>query len=123
MVGFINELNSSLGDGRIQLVVNEDNSLGYKLDGADTVYPFSISGNISIGYSHSASVYKGQSGDSGTLTKSGTITLIIDSGKITDYSTTNSGGSAVGVGGWDAYGNHTSYGLSSLTINNVSFSR
>jgi len=93
------------------------------LDGADTVYPFSISGNISIGYSHSASVYKGQSGDSGTLTKSGTITLIIDSGKITDYSTTDSSGSAVGVGGWDAYGNHTSYGLSSLTINNVSFSR
>lgn len=116
-------LNSSLGDGRIQLVVNEDSSLGYKLDGADTVHPFSISGNISIEYSHSASVYKGQSGDSGQLTKSGTITLVIDGGKITDYSTTNSGGDAVGQGGWDTYGNQTSYGLSSLTIKNVSFSR
>ncbi len=38
-------LYSSLADGRVQLVVNDDNSLGYKLDGADTVYPFkSISG-------------------------------------------------------------------------------
>ena len=87
------------------------------------MYPFSISGNILIEYSHSASVYKGQTGDSGKLTKSGTITLVIDSGKITDYSTTDSGGSAVGQGGWDTYGNQTSYGLSSLTINNVSFSR
>ena len=34
-------VNSSLANGRVQLVVNEDGSLGYKLDGADTVYPFS----------------------------------------------------------------------------------
>lgn len=40
----VKELYSSLADGRIQLVVNEDNSLGYKLDGADTVIPFSSSG-------------------------------------------------------------------------------
>lgn len=33
-------INSSLADGRVQLVVNDDNSLGYKLDGADTVFPF-----------------------------------------------------------------------------------
>lgn len=39
MPGF-NKLNSSLADGRVQLVVNDDNSLGYKLDGADTVFPF-----------------------------------------------------------------------------------
>lgn len=32
--------NSSLADGRVELVVNDDNTLGYKLDGADTVYPF-----------------------------------------------------------------------------------
>lgn len=30
-----------MGDGRIELVVNDDNTLGYKLDGADTVFPFS----------------------------------------------------------------------------------
>lgn len=40
-----------MADGRVQLVVNDDGSLGYKLDGADTVYPFKgapivISGTI-----------------------------------------------------------------------------
>lgn len=34
-------VNSSLANGRVQLVVNENGSLGYKLDGADTVFPFS----------------------------------------------------------------------------------
>lgn len=43
----VKEVYSSLGGGRIQLVVNEDGSLGYKLDGADTVYPFK-SGNFKL---------------------------------------------------------------------------
>lgn len=40
MPGFL-RINSSLANGRVQLVVNENGSLGYKLDGADTVFPFS----------------------------------------------------------------------------------
>lgn len=30
----------ALANGRIEFIVNDDGSLGYKLDGADTVYPF-----------------------------------------------------------------------------------
>lgn len=37
----VKEVYSSLANGRVQLVVNENGSLGYKLDGADTVFPFS----------------------------------------------------------------------------------
>lgn len=37
-----------MGGGRIQLVVNEDGSLGYKLDGADTVYPFKNVSTIQV---------------------------------------------------------------------------
>lgn len=44
----LKEVNSSLGGGRIQLVVNEDGSLGYKLDGADTVYPFKNVSTIQV---------------------------------------------------------------------------
>ena len=40
--------NSSLADGRVQLVINDDGSLGYKLDGADTVYPFKDVSTIQI---------------------------------------------------------------------------
>lgn len=40
-IHFKNELNNKLAHGRIELVVNEDGTLGYKLDGADTVTPFS----------------------------------------------------------------------------------
>ncbi len=35
------ELINKLAHGRVELVVNEDGTLGYKLDGADTVIPFS----------------------------------------------------------------------------------
>lgn len=34
-------VNNKLAHGRVELVVNEDGTLGYKLDGADTVIPFS----------------------------------------------------------------------------------
>ena len=37
----VDALNNKLAHGRIELVVNEDGTLGYKLDGADTVIPFS----------------------------------------------------------------------------------
>ena len=37
-----------MGDGRVQLVVNNDGSLGYKLDGADTVYPFKNVSKIQV---------------------------------------------------------------------------
>lgn len=36
-----NNLNAKLAQGRVQLVVQSDGTLGYKLDGADTVHPFS----------------------------------------------------------------------------------
>ena len=38
--GAVAELNNKLAQGRVELVVNNDNSLGYKLDGADAVHPF-----------------------------------------------------------------------------------
>lgn len=44
----LHKVNSSLGDGRVQLVVNNDGSLGYKLDGADTVYPFKNVSKIQV---------------------------------------------------------------------------
>ena len=37
----LGEINNKLAHGRVELVVNEDGTLGYKLDGADTVTPFS----------------------------------------------------------------------------------
>lgn len=37
----VDALNNKLAHGRVELVVNEDGTLGYKLDGADTVIPFS----------------------------------------------------------------------------------
>ena len=33
-------LNAKLAQGRVQLVIQSDGTLGYKLDGADTVHPF-----------------------------------------------------------------------------------
>lgn len=44
----MNLLNSSLANGRIELVVNNDNILGYKLDGADRVFPFSGAKKVTI---------------------------------------------------------------------------
>lgn len=36
----VKELNNKLANGRVEIVVNSDKSLGFKLDGADTVFPF-----------------------------------------------------------------------------------
>lgn len=36
----LGEINNKLAHGRIELVVQSDGTLGYKLDGADTVIPF-----------------------------------------------------------------------------------
>ena len=37
-----------MGGGRVEPVVNDDNTLGYKLDGADTVYPFKNISTIQV---------------------------------------------------------------------------
>lgn len=34
------ELNNKLAHGRVEIVANDDGTLGYRLDGADTVHPF-----------------------------------------------------------------------------------
>lgn len=36
----LNQLNNKLANGRVELVITDNAKLGYKLDGADTVYPF-----------------------------------------------------------------------------------
>lgn len=42
------KLNNKLAHGRIELVVQSDGTLGYKLDGADTVIPFINNDTICI---------------------------------------------------------------------------
>lgn len=44
-------LNNKLANGRVELVVNNDESLGYRLDGADTVHPFKTKHDIILGLS------------------------------------------------------------------------
>ncbi len=45
------EINNKLANGRVELVVNNDESLGYRLDGADTVHPFKTKHDIILGLS------------------------------------------------------------------------
>lgn len=78
-------------------MVNEDGSLGYKLDGADTVYPFNSGANgiLTINYAFSMTM---STNDGGIGSGSGKISVTITDGTITNYTMTGSG-SAITVGG------------------------
>ncbi len=83
------QLNNKLAHGRIELVVTDDNKLGYKLDGADTVIPFinndtiCIPGNIILyGYR------TGASNQSDLVTTPFTLKIRINKGIFEIYSNT-----------------------------------
>lgn len=89
-------VNSSLANGRVQLVVNEDGSLGYKLDGADTVYPFSNGLNAIITVRSVSAVYSSAGNKHGDTLLDTQFT--IKNGKVESTKViTNAGTSA---GGW-----------------------
>ena len=89
-------VNSSLANGRVQLVVNEDGSLGYKLDGADTVYPFSNGLNAIITVRSVSAVYSSAGNKHGDTLLDTQFT--IKNGKVESTKViTNEGTSA---GGW-----------------------
>lgn len=95
MPGFL-RINSSLANGRVQLVVNEDGSLGYKLDGADTVYPFSNGLNAIITVRSVSAVYSSAGNKHGDTLLDTQFT--IKNGKVESTKViTNEGTSA---GGW-----------------------
>lgn len=88
-------VNSSLGGGRIQLVVNEDGSLGYKLDGADTVYPFSNGLNAIITVRSVSSVYSSAGNKHGDTLLDTQFTIKngkVESTKVITNVETNAGG-------------------------------
>lgn len=89
-------VNSSLANGRVQLVINDDGSLGYKLDGADTVYPFSNGLNAIITVRSVSSVYSSAGNKHGDTLLDTQFT--IKNGKVESTKViTNAGTSA---GGW-----------------------
>ena len=89
-------VNRSLANGRVQLVVNEDGSLGYKLDGADTVYPFSNGLNAIITVRSVSAVYSSAGNKHGDTLLDTQFT--IKNGKVESTKViTNEGTSA---GGW-----------------------
>lgn len=100
----VKEVYSSLANGRVQLVVNDDSSLGYRLDGADTVYPFSNGLNAIITVRSVSTVYSsaGNKYDDTLLDTQFTI----KNGKVESTKViTNEGTSA---GGWSIKPNYSS---------------
>lgn len=92
----VKEVYSSLANGRVQLVVNDDSSLGYKLDGADTVYPFSNGLNAIITVRSVSAVYSSVGNKHGDTLLDTQFT--IKNGKVESTKViTNEGTSA---GGW-----------------------
>lgn len=59
----------ALANGRIEFIVNDDGSLGYKLDGADTVHPFNnINKILYSGLSTTYNIHMNGKTDSGNVT-------------------------------------------------------
>ena len=75
-------------------MVNEDGSLGYKLDGADTVYPFKSDINATIAFNLTTWGQVNYDGDVISSSQTARITMTIKNGKIslnrTSVSSTNS---------------------------------
>lgn len=96
-------VNSSLANGRVQLVVNDDSSLGYRLDGADTVYPFSNGLNAIITVRSVSTVYSSAGDKYGDTLLDTQFT--IKNGKVESTKViTNEGTSA---GGWSIKPNYS----------------
>lgn len=78
-------LNNKLANGRVEIIANDDTSLGYKLDGADTVYPFTktLTGTFKINSAGSyvsisgLKAYKKLSVSASSFTQVGTTNLVI----------------------------------------------
>lgn len=100
----VKEVYSSLANGRVQLVVNDDSSLGYRLDGADTVYPFSNGLNAIITVRSVSTVYSSAGNKYGDTLLDTQFT--IKNGKVESTKViTNEGTSA---GGWSIKPNYSS---------------
>lgn len=99
----LHKVNSSLANGRVQLVVNDDSSLGYRLDGADTVYPFSNGLNAIITVRSVSTVYSSAGNKYGDALLDTQFT--IKNGKVESTKViTNEGTSA---GGWSIKPNYS----------------
>lgn len=93
-----------MANGRVQLVVNDDSSLGYRLDGADTVYPFSNGLNAIITVRSVSTVYSSAGNKYGDTLLDTQFT--IKNGKVESTKViTNEGTSA---GGWSIKPNYSS---------------
>ena len=100
----VKDVYSSLANGRVQLVVNDDSSLGYRLDGADTVYPFSNGLNAIITVRSVSTVYSSAGNKYGDTLLDTQFT--IKNGKVESTKViTNEGTSA---GGWSIKPNYSS---------------
>ena len=89
-------------------MVNEDGSLGYKLDGADTVYPFKSELNATITFNLKTWGQVNYDGDVISSNQTARITMTIKSGKIslnrtsvssTDSSTSKSNSTSATISG------------------------
>lgn len=101
----INQLNNKLANGRVEIVVNDDKSLGYKLDGADTVFPFYKTISFTINWNIQIKV-DGSPFDH----KYGSIRLKVTKNSVTVVS-----------GSWPDYGPYRSSRAYTLTVNTTAY--